>query len=443
MHGADAWLRAVAEPDPERRLKLLQQLIRQTSDGELPGLMTAIARLDDAQLRFELRRAVLYRLARVDGLGALALTHTLTDDERVVDLVGEVLSGWAGADPASALDWFARSREVGASDATIAALAHGLGNHSAENLIKILAGLPAPAARDSLIVALVDLWIESQPRSAARLLATMSDDRLLRDVLGRLVPQWSRADLSAALEWARALPSGEVRSAALIHIGYAWAQDNPAQAAEFAHNLPPGQEQLAAIVINQWARRDWAAAADWTRTLPEGEFKEHAAVALAATIAQSDPQAAAEFSLRLPPGNGRDSAIISIVSAWATHEPAAAAEWVERFPAGRQRQYAIENVIYSWMDSDAVTAVNWLQRLPGGLDRDTALHAGAGRLVETHPDLAAQLALGIADEGLRHQQAERAARAWLAQDRAAASAWIQQSSLPSGVKQRLTAAPGS
>lgn len=108
-----------------------------------------------------------------------------------------------------------------------------------------------------------------------------------------------------------------------------------------------------------------------------------------------------------------------------------------RLPAGRQREYAIENVFYQWAQSDPVSAVAWVGRLPAGGERDTALHAGAGSLVDTFPDLAAQWAAGIGNELLRNRQTERAARAWLAGDPKSARAWIEHSDLPVALKRQL------
>jgi hypothetical protein len=76
-------------------------------------------------------------------------------------------------------------------------------------------------------------------------------------------------------------------------------------------------------------------------------------------------------------------------------------------------------------------------QLSPGPDRNTAIHAGAGSLVDSDPDLAAQLAAEISDESLRTRQMERAARAWLARDPKAARAWIEQSNLPAPIKVEL------
>lgn len=141
-------------------------------------------------------------------------------------------------------------------------------------------------------------------------------------------------------------------------------------------------------------------------------------------------------------GNLRHEAAISVMSALARKDPQTGALWAEAFPAGPNRDYAIENLAYNWANSDPAAALAWAYRLPVG-ERDTAIFAGAGGLIQSKPEQAANWALSIQNESRRVRQAERAARRWLDVDRWAAEAWIRQSVLPSETKHRLLASTGS
>ncbi|MGH7956186.1 MAG: hypothetical protein ACREH8_04155 [Opitutaceae bacterium] len=259
------------------------------------------------------------------------------------------------------------------------------------------------------------------------------------ELLGAVLAQWSTHDAPAAIAWAQQLADVSLQQTALIHVSYRWFELDPKGALAYAAGLPAEHAQFVTTLLGQWGRQAPAEAAAWAMQVRDGAVRERAIASAVAAWAENDARAAAEFVAKLPPGHLQKEAAVSVVSAWAQNEPATAAQWVAAFPAGRERDYAVENLIYRWAPFDPASALVWINRLPA-TERDPAIHAGAGGLIETRPDLATAWAVAIGNDGKRSQQAERAARQWLATDRSAAEAWIRQSLLPGEEKQRLLAA---
>ncbi|MDB6080375.1 MAG: hypothetical protein JWO82_4122, partial [Akkermansiaceae bacterium] len=99
---------------------------------------------------------------------------------------------------------------------------------------------------------------------------------LSQAIVDMITEQWGKSDLPAATAWVAGLPSSEARENALLQIFTAHAEIDPAATAVLVtQQLPPGaaQEEAAMTVLYHWLRVDEAAAADWVKDFPKGEFR--------------------------------------------------------------------------------------------------------------------------------------------------------------------------
>ncbi|HEY0968374.1 MAG TPA: hypothetical protein VGD88_13365 [Opitutaceae bacterium] len=415
----------------------LIEFAQRANQPEMERLLAETHAIDDRDIRFELRRILLGRLARWDGAAAARFLATLPGPDRLPALTATVAGAWTTKQPAAAIGWIAGTADAGVDAETAAALGQALASQSLATMKTLLASIETEGVRTALSAAVIEQWKHRRPAEAANLALATSPVAASGSLLGAVLPEWAQSDLNAAVDWARRLPNGEQQLIALVHLSQPWAGADVVAAAEFARTLPPGQEQFTAAVLEHWVQRDAAAAAAWASRLPAGATRDRVTASLVSAWARHDPAGATAFSLSLPADAGRQGALVSAVSSWATHDPWAAATWATAFPAGETRSHAIATAADNWMRSDPVAAMTWLQRLPPGVDRDTALAISAGSLGEQHPDLAITLAAAISDETLRAEQADRAASTWLAREPATALSWIAGANLPSALKQRL------
>jgi hypothetical protein len=78
-----------------------------------------------------------------------------------------------------------------------------------------------------------------------------------------------------------------------------------------------------------------------------------------------------------------------------------------------------------------------------GRGREQALNTYVGQLAYSDPPTALQWVQDIADPNMQSQTLQFIARQWMRTDPAAATVWINNSSLPNGVKAGLLQTPPS
>lgn len=142
-------------------------------------------------------------------------------------------------------------------------------------------------------------------------------------------------DVEMAVQWARALMSGQRVRGAVTLLGAAAreiAKTDPTRAFELGKDLKGGdRDRFVADVAEGWASADPAAAAEWVR--------------------------------QFPPGPGRDRAYLAVVKPWADKDPASAAAAAEGAADTGVRGEAIQAVAQQWTDKDEAAARAWAASL--------------------------------------------------------------------------------
>ncbi len=124
---------------------------------------------------------------------------------------------------------------------------------------------------------------ETAPADAVQLAVTLQLEERPGAAVENLVMQWAMSDTAAAFEWAQNQPAGERREAALARVAFVMAESDPASAARLvAEELKSdaAQAEAAIMVLHRWALRDLEAAANWVRQFPEGAVRNRAVAEL-------------------------------------------------------------------------------------------------------------------------------------------------------------------
>ena len=215
------WGEACDELDAAQRRLSLLQLARRVGRLDLPRMLSWVEVLEDAELRFELRRELLPRWGRSDGAGAISWTLNLAGSEHPLDLVASILTEWATFDVEAATKWFAQVAEAGwLEPTTTRALVAVLGQQTPERILELMHLVAVDSARDALCEALVQQWKKQRPADASDVILALTTSQMQIDLLGQVLPQWSQSNWQGALQWVKALRGGPTQAAALIHISY-------------------------------------------------------------------------------------------------------------------------------------------------------------------------------------------------------------------------------
>lgn len=301
--------------------------------------------------------------------------------------------------------WFARDRE-----AVFGALA-GLppGDERAQALLFALTELAATDPDRALGLALALVRDAQDAHLFASLFDTFArqDLALARERLARVAgvgfePAWrayadayARADLGAALRWAKALPDGAGRALALETALFSLAEQDPGAAFETAlHELT-------------------------------GEARDRSLYQALTQIIPHDPAGAAALIVQMPASPSRDLAVAAAARAWADDAPERALAWAAALPADASAAAAtaVANILEIWAQRDAGAAQAALAALPEGEARAAAAERMAAVLALASPAQALDWALTLPDGATQDRAFTAALALWARQDPAQAAAW--------------------
>ena len=234
-----------------------------------------------------------------------------------------------------------------------------------------------------------------------------------RQSLAQLIgSEWAESDQKAAFAWANKQTDSEIKDAILVGVNSSRGKTDLKGALAYAQSMPPGASQDSAISEafeqNCHAARGYQGALAMMQSLPEGRDKELAAEGISAFMALNSPRAAWDLASGIA-----DS----------------------RLRARAEHKVLIQLGFGSLTDPDAAT--QWMQSLPVGYTKDMLSEILSRQMAYIHPQAAFDIAAGIGDSDLRTTALKNVVKQWSKKDPAAATQWINRSSLPQEVKTQL------
>lgn len=187
--------------------------------------------------------------------------------------------------------------------------------------------------------------------------------------------------------------------------------------------------------LRRWSERDPSAAMEWLEAQP-ADTQKGLLYGVFPVLESMDATALRKFAAAGPEQLRADRFLVA-TRALANQDPAAAAQMAEDAPAEMSGK-AWASIAHSWADKDKVQAPEWLDTLPVGEGRNNAISGFTRQLVWEEPESAMIWAESISDPTLRAEVVEARIQVWISHDRAAASAWMEQSeTLPAEKEQAL------
>ncbi len=358
------------------------------------------------------------------------------------------------------------------------------------SLILAANGIDAPWDRRTVLSVLYRRYAELDPEGAVALvLATPYQEPGI--YLSAIFTAWSRTDLDAAVDQARALPLWLREQAALglFASETVWRSGNRR---EIARSL--GLEKLLNDLETRWALErspDSDPATAWSRLATSGAgvadmmryrgvalqwVQSDPYVAMQAVLAlqnyqvrsfvldhalkawsQSDGEAAFEWAFSQSPGRVRSQALLSVLEGYADTDALQALALAQRLDL-RDRSMATERIVLRWTETDPAAVARWIAGRPEGeasvtltqnvayrfaeLDADEAMRWADGlrpeaariavaavllSMATTDPERVALLVDRIEDPEQRVRTSVEVARAWAGSDPQAALAWLETS----------------
>jgi len=257
-------------------------------------------------------------------------------------------------------------------------------------------------------------FVHIYPELAVTLLDQVPQGFYRQSLATLIASEWADSELKAALAWANQQTDSEIKSATLMGVISSWGKTDLKAALAYVQSLPPGVLLYRDNTISEawWKNcevaRGYQGALAMMRSLPEGRDKELAAEGISAYMATKDPRAAWDLASGIADSGLR--------------------------PRAEQR-VLISLRFGSLTDPDA--ASQWMQSLPPGPPKDTLSEIISGPMAVNHPQAAFDIAAGIGNSDLRTTALKNVVEQWSKKDPAAATQWINRSSLPQEVKTQL------
>ncbi|MDR3456616.1 MAG: TIR domain-containing protein [Verrucomicrobiae bacterium] len=311
---------------------------------------------------------------------------------------------------------------------------------TATNVLAWAQSLPAEAERIAAINQVIANCADKDPQSAVQFTNVLAD--LSGTTLGKIATAWSRRDLNATTNWVASLPDGEKKDAALLALAETWVQRDPQGMVTYALGLPAGDTQTRYLTAacRQLALRDLPGTVELLQPLADAELRQSILEEAARNCDLPHLEQAAKYITAMPADADQKAAIKGLVANWTTFDPEAAVNWLVSFPETNAQPEPVQSVIKAWSQREPAAVAQWLAKTPAGTASDGTVSAFLEGAVEQYPAFAWQWTQSVTDDAKRQKFQLQIARQWMKSDPSAALAWINGLELPDKIKQQLKGA---
>jgi len=271
---------------------------------QLETALGQVMEMPASRQRDQIIYEMLARWGALDPQKALAFAENIQSLEMRNRGMGEVLEGWAMADPASALNWLdTNGMQLSARvyGDYLEDIIEGYAQNNAASAFQYVMNLPEDISSDRRIKQgalreVIDAMVEqNQISQALDLTLTMEESDMRNRALSEIVDEWAERDPLAAKAFIESMPDDPAYADMQRSLLSEWAEDDPVAAAEWLSSLDPetsDQARLATSLVANWTRYDMEAAANWLNSLPASPELDRAVGIYSMRAAQDDPEIA-------------------------------------------------------------------------------------------------------------------------------------------------------
>jgi hypothetical protein len=312
--------------------------------SSIPNLFKELAGMTPSKHRDDLLAQLYQRWGEVDPEKAMASVANLPLPERQAR-EGDIMKGWAMADPAAVMDW------MEANPPPLTSTSSNPPNAARFN-----------ALADALLAA-------DRPDLLSAAMAHATDPAYKSQLAVKLADYLARYDAGNGLNWLLSLPAGAVRNNAAARFARTISEEEPGLGLQLAANLPAnaGRNQAITAVFKQWADSgDTGSAEAWLSGQKPSAANDNTLLAFLPVAAGRDSDLAARLLGQFVNPDNRQKAIDQAATKIALVDPARAVDWMLSYsPPTADRLKKLEPIVKAWLKADPTGAINRLPSLPG------------------------------------------------------------------------------
>lgn len=361
-------LGADSEGASDRPSRSLQQIFASSLDAalnedEMLALVLAAVKSTDPLERRRAFDVILGKVSRnqlsleemVAMRRMLGMNGADTEQWRLLDYA------WGSSDPVAAVAHLDKIPER-YRDSFMHNMIPGLASEDPIAALDLLAAAD-PSKHRSLTARTLEGLVDRDTGIATDLVTTFAKhgDPNATQYMGDLAREVVRSNgLEAGQAWAEALPSGELKAAALVPIAHELTKIDPMQGARWAEQFvdDPQNSGVFGTVVRAW--RNIPATTDWVVSLPPGSAARRDGLsAVYGHRGATQPQIAVQDIISMPVSPDRDAAINGFVSGLAPQDGEAAAAWTAEIENTSIRDRAEDRVFDHYVEQEPEAAQAW------------------------------------------------------------------------------------
>lgn len=324
-------------------------------------------------------------------------------------LPAELFIAWLDRNPGEARRWSDRLPQGSLREQILPAVISMLAQHEPEVALRMAGELSVENRRAALSSLFLE-WGARHPRVAAGAALQLADAREQNLALRAVLGKWMDGDMSAAIAWARNLPSDpapgslDVLPPVREILIEKWAAKAPADAAAYLISVPEGagRNSLLRTVAAQWAAANPPEAMRWAMGVANETDRDVIVRGVIAAVAQTDVRAAAELALSVGEGKA-EPGLALVIDQWNARDAAGLGSWVSAVSERAELRVRMPEIISTWANADVIAAERWLAQVPAGEARDLSCLALSQFWAPRDRQRALQWASAIADPMRRKQ----------------------------------------
>jgi hypothetical protein len=285
--------------------------------------------------------------------------------------------------------------------------------------------------RNIALTVLFARWAELDSAAATKYVDLLPASADPSKLRGIVLEAWAKKDFAGALAWARSLEKGASRAEALTLLAAQLAKSDPSEAMKLVENtFHPWQAGNAyQKIFGEWAKTDFAGALAAAREITNLHLRSSALRAALAQHVETDPRAVLSFVRHSNDNDLRWGIGVLATRRWFERDFAAAREYVLTLPAGQFRGAGLGAMGGAMAQSDPRKGLADAAEL-SERDRETVTCCILESWSHKDPAAAIEAARGLPEGELRDGAIGRVAQIVVASDANAAFALIEE--IPEG-----------
>ncbi len=309
-----------------------------------------------------------------------------------------------------------------------------LGPGDFENAVEKFRSLGLTESRFGEYAMLLSAWAKADPTAA---LSYAKENTGTSFATNTILSTWAANDPDAAIRWAESNHTEEGANPFYAGIIRSIAASDPMRATQLLTSMPRSTERGEALdaFLPHLLAKGGDATRTWVDAITDDALRNGAIMRVADKLAENDPAGTASWLLANP-GEATQRRMDDVYSAWAEKDPNAALNSMAALPAGENRSNALRGLVTSTAVRDPQAAVSMMDRFSNDVT-DRVVQNFIWHSFGNDPNTAVNQIARIGNERDREQMYRRTMEAWIERDRDAATAWMQNNTLPPSVVERI------